>query len=213
MGKYKYLKPITAIVAVCLLWAFSSLSQAAEHAHQNTSGLKSNLWLTGDSSLHPYSSTANGLLFAATFSPNSSGTSTFDKLTSGQMQTLEVKVPVKDMKSGKNQLDKNMQKALKAENNPAIVFHLKKYDIAASTTAAQTFHIKADGSLEIAGVKKDIQLEARITKSGDDMRIEGEKLILMTDYGIKPPKILLIKTANEVIVHFDLYVALNGELK
>jgi polyisoprenoid-binding protein YceI len=134
-------------------------------------------------------------------------------LKSGAIKTLEVVVPVKDMRSGKDGLDKNMQKALKAEENPNIIFHLDKYEVKDSTTPTQGKMVSASGTLEIGGVKNAVILDGTLTEDGSGARIQGVEDLLMTDYGIKPPKILVIKTSNEVKVHYDLRLDEKGRLK
>lgn len=171
---------------------------------------ESKLWLVGDSSLHAYSSTAH----AWTIDFGVAGDAPlFDRLKTGQLKTLEVAVPVKEMRSGKDGLDKNMQKALKSDENPNIFFHLGAYKVTPSTIPSQGMAVSATGMLEIAGVKKEVMLEATLTIDNSGGRIQGVENLLMTDYGIKPPKILLIKTANEISVHYDLRVDEKGRLK
>src|SRR5262249_7946525 len=145
--------------------------------------------------LHVYSSTAHHIKVDFQFSPNKYP---FEQLKTGDVKSLEVTVPVKDMKSGKDGLDKNMQKSLKAEENPNILFHMNKYEVLVSTIQSQGNVINASGTLEIAGVKREVTLKGNLTQENSAVRIQGEKELLMTDYGIKPPKILVIKASNEV---------------
>lgn len=197
----KYL--LTTITLITLFFAYPQASD--KHVGPGPSNTQSLLWLVGDSSLHAYSSTAQNL--KVEFEP---GAPILMQLKSGQLKLLKVTVPVNDMRSGRGGLDKNMQKALKAGEHPNIVFQMEKYEVLPSTGPLM---VKATGVLEVAGVKKPVALDARLTLDESGARLEGTKELLMTDYGIKPPKVLMIKTTNEVKVNFDLKLDPAGQLK
>ncbi len=166
----------------------------------------------GDSSLHAYTSTANNA--ALTFSYDAASSKTpAEQLISGQLKALSVSIPVNEMRSGKGGLDKNMQKALKAVDHPNILFRMENFTVTPSTTQPGVFFLKTTGTLEIAGSKKEVELGGALTAEGSTTRIQGEKELKMTDYGIKPPKIMMIKTSNEVKIHYDLWLDEKGELK
>ncbi len=183
--------------ALLLLPAFASSDQVALSP-------ESKIWLVGDSSLHAFSSTANNVEFTATFDPAAPTGTLFEKLRNGKLKTLDVSIPVKEMRSGKGGLDKNMQAALKAEQNTSIRFHLQNYETSTDSNTAQGFVLNAVGDLEVAGVTKKISINANVTPDGQGVHIDGTKDVLMTDHGVKPPRILMIKTENRVVVHFDL---------
>jgi polyisoprenoid-binding protein YceI len=184
---------VATLVLSCLapLWAQPSLSP------------QSKLWLIGDSSLHVYESTATTLNASLSFKP---GTGTLlERLKNNGLEKLDVAVPVKDMRSGKGALDKNMQKALKAQDNPDITFHMQSYRVLSFSD--QKVELKAAGALKIAGVEQTVELDGTASAAGGKLEILGKKALLMTDYGVKPPSILgLVKTRNEVTVYFDLII-------
>ena len=163
----------------------------------------SKLWLIGDSTLHAYSATATDLRLAMEIKPVAD---LFEEIRAGGIKGLDVRVPVKGLKSGKSQLDRNMHRALKVNEHPEIIFHLLSYEVLASTSAA-SFSLLAKGDLSIAGQTNAIDLRANVT-AGEHTRIEGSKNLLMTDYGVKPPSFLgAIKTHNRVIINFDLFLS------
>jgi polyisoprenoid-binding protein YceI len=163
----------------------------------------SQVYLSGDSTLHPYSSTSTLTQVTAELS---SGSADLKNITlRAPFQKFEVIIPVKGLKSGESGLDKNMYKALKAEKAPDIHFTLGHYEVIPSTVASG-FPFKASGQLSIAGVQKDVTLTGMAQPDSDALRVDGQYDLLMTDYGIKPPKLLMgaIKVANPVIVHYHL---------
>lgn len=158
---------------------------------------RSKLWLIGDSTLHAYTSSTSDLTI-------DSSASVYEDIRTGKMTTLDVRIPVKSLKSGKSQLDQNMQKALKEKEHPHIIFHLTRYEVTASTSD-KSFPITTYGDLTVAGQTKTIELPA-VVSMGDFTRIEGTKDLLMSDFGVKPPTVMgIIKTHNRVVINFDLY--------
>lgn len=185
--------------AVAVFFAAVSLASAGASLQS-----QSRLWLVGDSTLHLYESTATVLNVSLSFKESPSG-SLLDSLKSNGMEKLDVAVPVKEMRSGKPPLDRNMQKALKAVENPDITFQMKSYTT--SPAEGQAVKINASGQLKIAGVEKPVELEGTAELLGDLLEIRGSKDLLMTDYGVKPPSMLgVVRTKNEVTVHFDLII-------
>ena len=169
---------------------------------------QSKLWLVGDSSLHAYSSTSKKIDATIEFKPTESGKtasqSLYEQIKNGDMRVLDVSIPVKELKSGEKGLDKNMSKALKAEENPLIQFHMSSYKTAASSATPSGFLIMATGQLSIAGVEKTVEIDATATNENGGARIQGTKDLLMTDYGVKPPTLFVIRTRDRVVIHFDL---------
>jgi hypothetical protein len=164
------------------------------------------LWIVGDSTLHAWHSVATKVETDIEFTAPSPSEkiSALDALKAGGLKKVALRIPVAEMKSGKAKLDTNMQKALKAEQNPVIHFRMDSYSTAPADAAGTEINIVAKGVLEIAGTQKPIDLEALASMTAEGIRIKGVKQLLMTDFGVKPPVILLIKTHNPVMVHYDL---------
>jgi len=168
---------------------------------------ESTLSLKGDSTLHPYTSTATVVQVEGEFTP--AGTLA-QAVASGQMMKFEVTIPVKGLKSGESGLDKRLYKALNSDRFPDIHFSLSKYAVVPSPSA-----IKADGVLSIAGKEKPVELNAALSFSGNRMEIQGNYKLLMTDYGIKPPTLMLgaIKVGAPVTIYFDLFLTTKEEVQ
>jgi hypothetical protein len=60
--------------------------------------------------------------------------------------------------------------------------------------------------LQIAAVEKPIELDAVGVTDGKVLHVTGVKQLLMTDYGVKPPKFMLgvMSVSDPITVHFDL---------
>jgi len=167
---------------------------------------ESHIYLSGTSTLHPYASTSTLTQIVAVLTSGTTTPAVFtDMARRAPFQKFEVDIPVKGLKSGESGLDKNLYKALKMGDVPDILFTLAHYE--SSPAAAEgSFPFKASGQLSIAGVQKDVVITGTARPSPDELVIDGQYDLKMSDYGIKPPTLLLgaIKVADPVVIHFHL---------
>jgi hypothetical protein len=164
---------------------------------------ESALWLVGDSTLHPFTSRTQQLDL---FAEMAAGRNTL--LESGALKNLKLVIPVESLKSKEVTLDKNMYKALKTGEHPAIIFEMTGYEINPSTISVSASHVKVAGTLQVAGTQQAIELHSEAIPEPASLRVQGQYSLLMTDYGIKPPTMMLgtIKVKNKVTIHFDLHI-------
>ena len=122
------------------------------------------------------------------------------------VRSLDLEVPVKTLKSEKSGLDKNLWKSLKADEHPTIHFHLTQYTVEPSASNADTLRIHARGTLDIAGVQRPDTLDARAFRTPQGIWLEGTEPLLMSDFGIKPPTLMLgtLKVADRIDVHYKM---------
>ncbi len=145
---------------------------------------ESALAIDGTSTLHDWTVVANtmeGTLSTAEMAP----------------EKIDFKVKVADILSDRGAtMDKKMHNALKMESHPMVVFTLK-------TLKDQTTLV---GVLDIAGVEKEVQIDAKIDTTSDTIKIVGEKKITLQDYNMEPPSAMFgqIVVGDEVVVKFDL---------
>jgi hypothetical protein len=172
----------------------------------------STLVLYGDSTLHPFHASATSMTVTVAVDPaKAAEVSTqpdFVKavLQPGVLQKMELVIPVMALKSKDKALDKNMYKAMKADKFANIAFRLSAYEVTPSTTSRVASHVKATGTLEISGETNPIELEMETTPVGNTLKVLGQYGLLMSDYGIKPPTMMMgaIKVRDPVVIRFDL---------
>jgi polyisoprenoid-binding protein YceI len=124
------------------------------------------------------------------------------------LQRVEVRIPVMNLKCGHGQMDKNLYKALKADDKSTITYVLGSFEVVSSETKSAV-DLKTVGKLQVAGQENDVRMDVVATWLADgSIRAEGTLPILMTDYGVKPPTALLgtLKTDNKMTVKFQLTV-------
>ena len=122
------------------------------------------------------------------------------------LKAVEVKVPVKTIKCGKGAMDNNLYKALKADKSTTISYIMGSFTVAPGATA-ESFTVKAPGSLTIAGEQRPVTVEVKAVRQADgSIKATGRVPLKMTDFGIEPPTAMFgaMKTKNDITVVLDL---------
>lgn len=154
--------------------------------------------VSGTSTMHDWVMKSTSGDCVATFTEDAKGSLT-------DVTAFTFTVSSKALKSGKDGMDKNAYKALKADKNPTITATLKSADVVAKD--AKNYTIKAVVKLTIAGKTLETDLIAQAKHINDNSySITGDKKISMKDYGMEPPSFMLgaVKTGNDVTIHFDV---------
>ncbi len=108
---------------------------------------------------------------------------------------------------GKQGMNRDMQKALKAEEFPEIRFELDSASIDPDFASSVSHQIVARGRLTLAGRERPVDMTVTAEPlPNKGFRVTGSLPLLMTDYGVKPPrKVLgLIRVRDAIVVHFDI---------
>jgi polyisoprenoid-binding protein YceI len=163
--------------------------------------------IDGNSNLHPYTASSTAVrLTRVQVAADVAGPDVWGNLVKpGAVQAFEIAIPVLKLSSPKEGLDKNMHKALKAQEHPEITFRLLRLEAAGPDG---TF--RGVGVLRVAGVEKEIALAVTTQLKDGAMTVKGEVDLLMPDFGIAPPKAMLgmLKTDPKVKVTFETLLAI-----
>ena len=154
--------------------------------------------VSGTSTMHDWVMKSTSGDCVATFTEDAKGSLT-------DVTAFTFTVSSKALKSGKDGMDKNAYKALKADKNPTITATLKSADVVAKD--AKNYTIKAVVKLTIAGKTLETDLIAQAKHINDNSySITGDKKISMKDYGMEPPSFMFgaVKTGNDFTIHFDV---------
>ena len=122
---------------------------------------------------------------------------------------VALSVPVMSLRGGSAGMDRDMQAALKAKDNPDIRYRLRRVVAlrTASNTDRPSLRLAAIGELSVAGVSREITTEITLNRTADGYFVlHGESDLLMSDFGVNPPTALfgLIRADNHMSVAFDL---------
>lgn len=171
------------------------------------------LFLHGTSTLHDFDAHAKRLFVSAKWLDPAGGKfpataqALAESLKKGARLELQLIVFVASLDSGKEGLNKNMHKELKVDRHPEIRFTLEAVEFPAQVDLPQQgYGVVGKGKLEIAGVTRETDIPGKIRFIPGGFRLFGVKELKMTEFGIKPPTLMLgaVKTADEVQIHFDL---------
>ena len=160
--------------------------------------------IAGNSNIHPYTASTTAIrIVRAKLAAGAAGSRLDDLLTPGAIETFEIAIPAQSLTSTKDGLDKNMHKALKVTEHPDIRFRLVRLEGSSATA------LRAVGMLGIAGVEREVTLNLKTSADESAVTVNGELQLLMTDFGITPPKAMLgmLKTDPKVTVTFETVLA------
>ena len=115
------------------------------------------------------------------------------------VNSLVLTIPVNGIKSGQHAMDENAHKALKGDEHPLIT-----YELAESSIDGTDVSLK--GTMEVAGVKKEIVIHATYSSTSRLLVLSGEINLKMTDFDIEPPSALMgaMKTYDDLLLEFSL---------
>lgn len=185
------------ILSVILIAGIIAAKPIGDTVQSRLKTQNGNVQISGTSTLHEWTEKSDKGISEATF------TITNNKLTN--VSGLTFTVLAQSLKSEHTAMDNNTYKALKTDKNPNITF------VADATTVspvdAVTYTIKATGKLTIAGNTKVTDVVATGKLNADkSITVTGNKKFKMTEYGIKPPSVMLgtIKTGDDVTITYNL---------
>ncbi|MEQ1747300.1 MAG: YceI family protein [Saprospiraceae bacterium] len=112
-------------------------------------------------------------------------------------------------------IDRDMQKALKAEEYPKIEIELletRQKTEGLQNPESDWFDIEAKVNVTITGVTKEKQIKAKAKKlSTGQFALKGSEALNMSEFSIVPPTAMfgLIKVNDQITFHFDLTIQLD----
>jgi hypothetical protein len=186
------------------LLALSPTSANAQDASAPLTLTAAKVSIAGTSNIHEFTaSTTDVKLTSLSLAEGVAGPNVLAAvLNPGSLQTFEILVRAGTLTSPREGLDKNMWKALKTGQYPFIVFKLTRLD-------GKPGALRAVGVLAIAGVEKEVAFDLKVSSSASTVTVIGEVPLLMTDFGITPPKAMLgmLKTDPKITVKFETVLA------
>jgi len=155
---------------------------------------RSRVWIEARSTLHPIHTEAAGLegwleLDAA------DGTINVDQTTGGHLE-----FPVDNLKSGNPLEDRELRRRIDARRYPTIAGDLK-----AMKTSDDPARYMVHGDLTFRGVTRtyedEMVIEAVDTRT---LELSGQSRFDVRDFGMEPPRILMLKVHPEVDVRVEI---------
>ena len=113
-------------------------------------------------------------------------------------------VPVGTLDCRNNTMNGHLRNALKADANPEIRF--RATSVAVTPTGADEGTVAMSGTLSIAGQERPVTIEGTVSRANGELRVRGSKRITMTEWGVRPPSLMLgaMRVAPAATVGFDV---------
>jgi polyisoprenoid-binding protein YceI len=161
---------------------------------------ESKLWVDGTSTMRKWTCRANDVNAVIDGESNA-----IAQVAAGEkgVRAVRVRVQSEKMECGNGTMNEHMKKALKVEANPTIEFTLSGYDVSKSADGVTG---TLNGTLSLGGVQKTVAIPAVAKSEAGVLHVTGAYPLKMTEYDLKPPKLMLgrIKVGETVTVRFDL---------
>ena len=111
-------------------------------------------------------------------------------LQPGGLEAFDVTIPVMTLSSPDPGVDKYLRETLRVEDYPEIRFRLHAV-MSGGRDAVTGVPLRADGTLTIAGVERAVTLNINAIRAGSYLMVDATTDLLMTDFGVQPPKGIL----------------------
>ncbi len=195
----KRVRLTTLIGAAALLWTSALNAQSLERVVVQEG---SRLWIEGASTVNEWTCAAGSLQGRAIVA-------TEEVVREAAVEpSARLAVPVKSFECGRERMNNDFARALRASQYPEIQYQLTDAQVLdEESTTDGWIRLNVRGELSIAGTTRTIETVAmgRRLQNGQ-FQVRGSKELTMTSFGIRPPVALLglVKAHDEIEVHFDL---------
>lgn len=159
-------------------------------------GSGSRVWLEGTSTVRGFTCEAGRIDGGVT----GERAATIADLQSA-VQAANLAIPVATLDCGNRTMNGHMYKALEVEDHPFINYRHSSHQVAANGA------VTMNGTLTIAGGSQQVRLTGQVTEqSAGVMKVAGRYELKMTDYGVRPPTLMMgtMKVHDPVTVHYEL---------
>lgn len=152
------------------------------------------MWIEARSNVHPIHSEATGLegwleMTAA------DGKVDLDQPYSGHLE-----FPVENLKSGNPLEDRELRRRIDSRKYPTIAG-----DLTSVTVSNGSARHRVNGSLSFRGVTRTYEDDMTIEPISDNtMKLTGESTFDIRDFGMEPPRILMLKVQPDVKVRVEI---------
>jgi polyisoprenoid-binding protein YceI len=163
---------------------------------------ESRLWVEGTSTIRDFTCQAGEL--TGTIEAGSGIQSLAIPDLETAVRKVDVVIPVAALDCNNETMNTHMRKALKATQNPTIQYRLSTYDVVPGE--GNEARLRLNGTLAVAGQEKSITMNATAIYANGTLRVQGAWPIVMTEWGMTPPSLMLgtIKVRDRLMVNFDV---------
>jgi polyisoprenoid-binding protein YceI len=159
---------------------------------------RSKVWIDARSNVHPIHSGTDGLEGYVELELDSDGGVNLE-----QDPTGKVSLPVTRLSSGNRMEDREMQKRVEARRYPTIDGVLRRME-----RVGEDHTYKVSGDVTFRGVERPHQDEMTVEAVDDQtIQLAGKSRFDIREFGMEPPRVLLLKVQPEVDVRVEIVAA------
>ena len=114
---------------------------------------------------------------------------------------MHIEVPVEHLRSGNPLQDRELWKLIDSRRFPTIAADLRRLEPDGSGAYA------ASGDITLAGRQRRYEGMLTVERSGERLRVTGNLVLDIRDFGLKPPRLLMMKVEPCVNVRLQLVAA------
>jgi polyisoprenoid-binding protein YceI len=117
----------------------------------------------------------------------------------------QLTIPVAQLDCHNGTMNEHMRKALKANDHKAIEYRIATWEL--TPRSDDSASVKTSGTLVMAGAEKPITVDLAAKRgTAGSWELTGSKTLKMTEWGIKPPSLMLgtMKVRDPVRIRFAL---------
>lgn len=175
------------------------IPQLQAQTQSYTSTEDSQITVKGTSTLHDWEMKSETLMSEVVFN-----TEDGEQLESLESVTLVLQA--NSLEADQGRLERLAHETLNVEDHPEISYRSNGGTIRAN---GNEYEVTSTGELTISGVTQQVSVEATCIQGENNIVCAGTKELLMTDYGLEPPRLFLgtLVTDDEVTVEFRVTYA------
>lgn len=155
---------------------------------------ESKLTFEASTSLHPVRGAASDLHGYVEAAWNPDGMLVLDP-----PPAIRLELQVERLRSGNAMQDREMWRLIDSRRFPLVVAELRSLQAAGASG-----RYRATGDVTLAGRVRRYDGELTATEEGDRISIEGALVVDVRDFGMKPPRFLMLKVEPRVSVNLQL---------
>lgn len=110
-----------------------------------------------------------------------------------------IEVPIAALRSGNSLYDAELQRRVDARRYPNIVGQVRGV-----TPIGENGLMRVEGDVTFHGVTRPVEGRVLVQADGGRLSLEGEHVFDVRDFGVKPPRILVLRVDPEVTVRIRL---------
>jgi hypothetical protein len=163
---------------------------------------RSQVWIDARSSVHPIRSQAGGLEGFVDLDVGNDGGLDLEKAPSGRLS-----FPVSNLKSGNGMEDREMLRRIDARKFPTIDGVLTEMR---ADGQAGRYQVSGDVTFRGATCRCQDAMDVEIVDAGQVIRLVGESTFDITDFGMEPPRIFVLRVEPRVVVRVEILAEREG---